>query len=434
MRRITFSLVLFFLIIAFPISADTDWESYTNLYMYTIPGPSFYVDLSNGVHIYDGAHGGNWSEAESDSTYGDIDIVGILGVADIDKSDNKTVFTEGNKFSITCDRIGVSANDETWVYASQSNPNIQFPFGLDFVLRANTWGKTDGSTVNKFGNNGVVHLGYGSDGNNIFPDITVDPEWAAFWLDIVLVIPSEEEVKASGINYGAASDFQVELQLTLTDDQFGICKTFSLLLRGYYDTAVTDSSNSYIIFSVNPTNANIIPLSSLNGADYSIGTYFYETTPIQSSSNETSFANSNNIKSPIHMFVSASNSLSSKGVKFNLKHEKASISNNALAVNIPFSIGLQSHSGGNIEWYDGDEYIQEGELKNFDNHNNPILGQYEYSSTRLGLQDIVILHDDGEILFKLGHYGENFDSEYVKNTFVSGKYNSNIYIHLYSAL
>lgn len=434
MRRITFVLVLFFLIVVFPISASTDWESYTNLYMYTIPGPSFYADLSNSAHVFDGSHGGNYSDNPSNNAYSGIDIVGIIGVADVSESDKKSVFTQSNEFTITCERIGVSADGNTWVYTSQSNPNIQFPFGLEFVLRANKWdGKGLGSTVTDFGTNGVVHLGYGSGGNESFTPIKTNPDWAAFWFDLVLVIPSEDELKASGIKYGAASDFQVELKLRLTDKEFGIDKTFNLLLRGYYDTAVTDSSNGYIIFSVNPTNANIIPLSSLNGADYSIGTYFYETAPIQSSSNETSFANSNNIKSPIHMFVSASNSLSSKGVKFNLKHEKASISNGALAVNIPFSIGLQSHSGGNIEWYDGDEYIEEGELKNFDNH-NPILGQYEYSSTRLGLQDIVILHDDGEILFKLGHYGENFDSEYVKNTFVSGKYNSNIYIHLYSAL
>ena len=441
MRRITFVLVLFFLIVVFPISASTDWESYTNLYMYTIPGPSFYADLSNSAHVFDGSHGGNYSDNPSNNAYSGIDIVGIIGVADVSESDKKSVFTQSNEFTITCERIGVSADGNTWVYTSQSNPNIQFPFGLEFVLRANKWdGKGTGSTVTDFGTNGVVHLGYGSGGNESFTPIKTNPDWAAFWFDLVLVIPSEDELKASGIKYGAASDFQVELKLTLKDKEFGINKTFNLLLRGYYDTAVTDSSNGYIIFSVNPTNANIIPLSSLNEAEYSIGTYSYETTPIKSKDSDHYFELSEEFTSPIYMFVSANSDLYSQNNltaehKFYLKHEKASASNNATAVNIPFSIGLQSKNGGEKIWFDGDDCI----TRTVDSEGNSIVsnpiglsGRYEYSSTRFGMEDIVILHDDGEILFKLGHEGESISNEEVRNNFVSGRYNSKIYIHIYS--
>ena len=75
MRRFTFVLVLFFVIVVFPISANTGWESYTNLYMYTIPGPSFYADLSNSAHVFDGSHGGNYSENPSNNAYSNIDNV-----------------------------------------------------------------------------------------------------------------------------------------------------------------------------------------------------------------------------------------------------------------------------------------------------------------------------------------------------------------------
>lgn len=417
MRKVLSALCIIMLI-AISLSAAT--PEY-NAYLYTIAGNSFYSDLSGATHEFDGAGSGNYNSGD----YNDADIAGILGVAAMDQ--NNSVFTN-NKFTITYQLTSVVVGDDEWVYSSQISPAMQIPFGLDFVLRYNTWTNETGIT------SGVSHLGYGyngetrieADGLGTSFDVQTNSNWASFWFDIVLVVPSPDTWKT---NFGNATDYQVDLTLTVTDVKGYLGKEgreFPLTLRGYYGNKSDDNSSGYVSFTVNSSliAGSSIPLSSLNGGYFYIGKYSYDTSPIKSSSKDSGFKDVKDISSPLYMFVSSSPEITSNSNgKFYLKHEKASPNNNASPVNIPFSVGLQRSNGGQILWFDGDETSANAE---------GLQGQANYSSTRYGMEDIVILHDDGEILFKLGHDRETISNEDVLNDYVSGRYNSKIYIHLYS--
>lgn len=408
------SALFFIMLLALSLPAAT--PEY-NAYLYTIAGNSFYSDLSGDTHKFDGAGSGNYQGGD----YGDSDIVGILGVATTDA--NNSIFTD-NEFTITYQLTSVVVGDDEWVYSSQISSSTQIPFGLDFVLRNNTWSSEEGHTGE------VYNLGYGYNGikRQEEPSFKVYPDsaWAAFWFDIVLVVPPESAWKTE---YGVATDYQVDLTLTVTDKK-GYLGTdgreFPLTLRGYFGSKSDDTSSGYVNFTVTPSliAGSSIPLSTLNGGYFYIGNYSYDTSPIKSSSKDSSFKDVENISSPLHMFVSSSSNITDNtNGKFYLKHEKASPDNNESPVNIPFSIGLQRRNERQIIWFDGDETSENA---------TGLRGQFNYSSTRYGMEDIVILHDDGEILFKLGHDNQTITDEEVRSNYVSGGYNSKIYIHLYS--
>ena len=409
-----FSFLMFFLVIfAFYLFG----EEY-NFYSLQMGGLPFYADLSGSSHPFDGTlHGSVW-----DNHYYDEDIVGILGVAR--NSENGTNIFEDNTFTITYSLDSVTLGNDKWVYTSQSDVSNQIPFGLDFVVRYNTFGDTDGKTHKTY------NLGYGyygasrGDGDDF--DIQTGKEWAAFWFDIILVVPNKEYWET---NFGPASDFQVDLKLKVTDTKGFIKKegeTFSLTLRGYYEHESDDQSNSYVVFTVTPNAiAMSIPLSTLSGGEIQIGNFAYETSPILSATGDSSFKYPEKITSPLYMYVSSSDVISDNpGALFYLKHEKADANNNEDAIRIPFQIGLRDSKGE--KWFDGT-----ADSSSADN----LQGQFTYSATREGYYDIVNLHDEGEILFKLGHDDNKpITNEMVLTNYVSGRYQATIYIHLYSAL
>lgn len=415
-----FSFLMFFLVIfAFYLFG----EEY-NFYSLQMGGLPFYADLSGSSRPFDGTlQGSEW-----DKHYYDEDIVGILGVAR--KSENGTNIFEDNTFTITYTLDSVTVGKDKWVYTSQSDVSNQIPFGLDFVVRYNTWENTQGVTYETY------HLGYGYDGRSRGDgddfEIKTSSDWAAFWFDIILVVPNKEYWKT---NFGPASDFQVDLRLTVTDTK-GFIKEggepFSLTLRGYYEHKSDDQSNSYVVFTVTPNAiAMSIPLSTLSGDEIQIGNFAYETSPILSAADDSSFKDPEKITSPLYMYVSSSDKINSSSDKINssedyfyLKHEKASANNNEDAIRIPFQIGLRDSKGE--KWFDGT-----ADSSSADN----LQGQFTYSATRKGYYDIVNLHDEGEILFKLGHDDSKpITNEMVLTNYVSGRYQSTIYIHLYSAL
>lgn len=412
-----FSLLMFFLVIfAFYLFG----EEY-NFYSLQMGGLPFYADLSGSSHTFDGTlQGSDW-----DKHYYDEDIVGILGVAR--NSENGTNIFEDNTFTITYSLDSVTLGKDKWVYTSQSDVSNQIPFGLDFVVRYNTWENTQGVTHKTY------HLGYGYDGQSRGDGddfkIETSSDWAAFWFDIILVVPDKKYWKT---NFGPASDFQVDLRLTVTDTKGFIIKeeggeSFPLTLRGYYEHKSDDQSNSYVVFTVTPNAiAMSIPLSTLSGGEIQIGNFAYKTSPIMSAEDTESFKDPDEIESPLYMFVSSSDKINSPspGDYFYLKHEKADANNNEDAIRIPFQIGLRDSKGE--KWFDGTADSSSAES---------LQGQFTYSATRKGYYDIVNLHDEGAILFKLGHDDSKpITNEMVLTNYVSGRYQATIYIHLYSAL
>ena len=426
MKKILF-IILLLLMIFSAYSADA---SGANTYLYTISGEPFYANFQS---LFDGIPNGNTSHNGGDiwgHEYTDNDIVGILGVAPLEKENN--IFTGKNKFTISCNITSLSASGKKWVYTTLSDSGIEIPLGLDFVLRYNTWDDDQGKTEK------IEHLGYKyKDGmlpvrDNSF-DVTPSSDWASFWFDIVLVIPPEPLWEQMGIKYGAASDYQAELELNITDASGNIDKSFTLILRGYYEVKDQDESGGYINFTVSPEGAKAIPISMLGGSSRIIGTYYYESTPIKSSfsPNPDVGFKTDTIVSPIYLFVSSSPNFDKGGGYFYLWHEKADKENNSSsAVKIPFRIGLIRSNNNDVDeilWFNGNDLYS---------NSTPVGLQatVDYSSTRYGMEDIVILRDEGDILFQLGHYPDVISDDYVRQNFISGNYSARIYIHLYTTL
>lgn len=430
MRRFVSFLIVLSLLPMMLLASDV------STYMYTIGSNTFYAEFKQGnENKYTGIDI-NKTAPQHGSDYNDDDILGIVGVAAFDQAAKEKYIT-GKTFTVRfelLDLLGNASSDAKWVALSQSNTTLEIPFGLQFVLRYNTFDSTDGKT-GQFANtqSGLYSLGYARNGglnNDGEMEFTIKPgtDWSAFWIDIILVVPDSW----AGMNYGDASDYHADMKLTVESDGIGDAKVsdnFSMALNGYYNLKDSEGMNQYVAFSVIPYGeATNIHLSSLSGGDVVIGSFSYETSSIRTSSADKGY-NQDTISCPLYMYVSSSDIISNEStgqLQFYLHHEKASENNDAEAVNIPFSIGLRSKLTGTTVWYDGDE--------NTSIENKRLKGKFEYSPTRLGLEDVVILRDDGDILFKLGHVDSNgsiSDDEVMAN-YVSGNYSSPVYIHLYT--
>ena len=437
MRRFLslFTIILF--IVALPVSAALN--SY-----FTAMDSCFNVNLGSGE--FDGATQGDWTKGH----YGDSDIVGIIGVS-TETKDEATEYMRNSTYSISFELVSGTGTADNWTYSSMSDPTLMIPFGLDFVLRYNTayideygnqQGKQDGLTDTNFGDSGYGYqrLGYNFDGTKqqqIEDIFSVDPgdDWTAFWFDVVLKVPSQDKWESS---YSNADDYQAIFRILInrTDNTNLTTKVneFTIHLNGYYGQSSSSESGGFVIFSVTPSPlATGINLSDIGSSSVSIGSYFYSTSAIKTKSNTDSFSDGDSVISPLKVFVSSSSSITEKGNQFTLRLVDTPF-NPAIAVNIPFEIGLKSKysSESDIKWFTGEDN-KETAGSGRGSNGNSIRGYADYNPTRIGYEETVTLSDDGEIFFRLGKLNGQPITD-VNDTFVAGTYSANIYIHLFSEL
>lgn len=423
----TFSILVFIVFTAF--CADVYFTPFDK---------SFNVDLETS---YDGAgEKGDYTGGE----YGDADMVGILGVT------SRNGGSIGNKeYTLTFtlldyDGLPLSSDDtKTWMYKSKSDPSITIPFGLDLVVRYTQTGDATNRT------SGVIRLGPYRDDNrasittidysdgetklsgdlDVLPLqkrnttrvlIKTGPNWNAFWIDVVLVVPTgqRESLADSGkINVGYANDYQAAFQLNVSGGGSGEASAvgdYTVYMTGYYGSE--PSGEGAVLFTVNPNvNATNIPLDALPlGGEVEIGRYYYSTVGLRNADYDE--PNYDKAKSPFRIFVSSSdNPLTSNG-RFYLRHVNAMKGNESDALRIPFSIRMTSDDQNEKTYY-GDNTIDNADF---------LKCSYIFETTREGENlKSISWGDEGTIFFVLS-------PDVVKENLVSGYYQADVYIHLSS--
>lgn len=424
MKRVLFSFILILLVI--PLFAE---------YTYYQPFPNcFSVDLDG---TYDGAGEGSWNKGD----YNQNDMVGLMGMTWAEGSN--AILPKNTTYLIEFQFIDLSgtANTEPWMFSSASDPSLQIPFGLDFVVK-----HVDTEQH-------VYPVGY-RNAEDTEPDALEDPisittsgteDWSAIWMDIVLVLPDglkENMAKKGMIRYAAADDyraaFQVSFKKIVNDVAIDIGSVFHVYITGYYGD-LYDSSTMSLVFSVNPLpSSRTLNLTDMDGSSQAveIGSYFYTTSALRSAAytDGTGDGEGWTYSSPFELFVSSSSDPTNPGEEFCLTHI------NDPTMTIPFEIGLDSdYSAQDVtNWYDGTGYMgpYTGSSSGHDYPYSYVEGTGDASTTgravfetsRPGDMASLTFDDEGSILFRLT---EKVTEEY-KSNLVGGYYSADIYFHLVS--
>lgn len=420
----------------------------------------FSVDLSGNTYTYDGAGGGDYQGGD----YGEDDMVGIMGVNATNDSDLTYFYIPENHYGLFGGwlsteyfgrdfKVTVSfpdSPDDPWKYRSVSNPELEIPFGLEFVVRYNTDYKTSG-----FYGTGQTYKtfsqGYYSDNitNPITKSFDITPDygletpglderietvrrWRAFWMDIVLVIPTRvrEQLAQSGeIQYGNADDYSVTIKITIEGEDGSASsgsfkKDYIFTLSGYYGD-YTEAKSENVVFSVSPSaNATSLDLSSMDMSSVvDIGTYYYSTEAYKSHDfSENDFTGYEN---PFKLFVSSSSDPNYKGEPFRLHLISVPETNTSAAANIPFKIILDSkRSSYEPVEFDGSDYYNV-DSKSIGKY---LTGFFIAEDSREGDTNSLTFLDEGNIQIQFtGDVTEDY-----KRNLIEGYYSANIYFHLSS--
>ena len=407
-------------------------------------GAAYNVDLAASSQ-FPGA--GNSSDADYEVTegYNSTTLIAFLGV------------------SGTTGPVSVTISNwytEPWMYQSASQPNLQRPFGVDFVLRnrwhwedRNIWGditdegnndltgqapshygkqdtsssqninftfsdRTDGS-VEKSGQ----ELGYSIwDITNYYRDYTL----VSSWIDIVLVLPPVNENDTS-YHAGSADDYYASFDILISGG--GVNMTYHCELTGYYETDKPE--NMDITLSVIPNaNASSINLDDTTGAiapgagsGLHIGDYSYTTTK-ESSDNSVRY----------YAFVSSEELPTRKGDRFLLKRRGVTDGVYDETNSIGYEIQLESKQvsgrpGSSFSgWFDGTASlvgIEEGDMSGvfFDSVFMEMYREGDVVEGTSAPQYTYLHYDNGQILFRLA---PGADPDVLE----AGVYESYIYFHV----
>lgn len=403
----------------------------------------FSVDLAAA---YDGA-GSGWVDGDglSSSGYTDAEMVGLVGLT----TGSSTTFLDAGVYTIKFSFVPLFGSEEanSWVYTSASDPTLQIPFGLDFIIKVGTWVYSWDDNSGWVGRNGELELDKKSLGylNNKdteptdFSSIEVtvpqgNESWNSIWMDIVLRIPTglKEYLASEGkISYAEADDYVAAFKVDFLKGE-SIVGSYTTYITGYYGS-LYDSSSASVVFSINPLpsarSLNLtehVNAAGTNRIKEEIGSYFYTTNSFR----ESWAGNwSKNPTSPFSLFASSSNDPTDSDVDtFNL------VNVDNPSYEIPFEIGLKSDHDVNetINWYDGSGYAVSGYPGNSNNYvlapgtnQDPTKGRvvYENLHPSYGAHSVTF-DDEGTIYFRLG--------ENVPDNLRAGYYSANVYFHLIS--
>ena len=433
-------IILLFVFICLGVYADKAVDTY-----FTPFESNFSVDLAS--EEYDGAKNGNYYDPGGTGDYTDKHLIGVLGVTGRDGT------SIAGTYQLTFDLLDYNGNilsdsKYNWMYRSLKDPTKSIPFGIDLVVRYSKAGEEQktGKT------SGIVSVGSYRDsdqrignvsntdndkgkitsyirGTSTIIEIETGEKWNAFWIDVVLVLPTETrkdladkgDIQVFGANdYQAAFRIQVNGQIDEDGNQIP-GGAYTVYMNGYYGTEEPDSSGS-VIFTVNPNAAATnINLSSMNPGDsISIGSYYYSTKGFRNKDFYSPNAEGDLNYRPFKMFVSSSDDPNTGGDMFYLKHVYASAENTSAALNIPFKIMLASD-----DYLVGNKtFSGNGSYSGSNGNDNLLVGNYEFEISRQG-EDFKVYTwaDQGDIYFIL-------DESVQMDELVSGYYTSNIYIHL----
>ena len=400
----------------------------------------FSVDLSGNTYTYDGAGGGNFQGGD----YGEADMVSIMGV-NVTNDDELVYFYkpsrrgqamgDGRTFSVTVSFPYDST--DPWKYRSVSNPELEIPFGLEFVVRYNTdysvsWPFGTGQTYNTFSLGYIDDTTVDSDPIVITPDRYYTRRWKAFWMDIVLVIPTSvrEQLAQDGkIQYGNADDYSVTIKITIegeggSSSNGSFKKDYIFTLSGYYGD-YTEAKSENVVFSISPSaNATSLDLSSMDSSSVvDIGTYYYSTEAYKSHDfSENDFTGYEN---PFKLFVSSSSDPNYKGEPFRLHLISVPETNTSAAANIPFKIILDSkRSSYEPVEFDGSDYYNV-DSKSIGKY---LTGFFIAEDSREGDTNSLTFLDEGNIQIQ---FTGDVTDDYKRNL-IEGYYSANIYFHLSS--
>lgn len=401
-------------------------------------GAAYNVDLAASSQ-FPGA--GNSSDADYEVTegYNSTTLIAFLGV------------------SGTTGPVSVTISNwytEPWMYQSASQPNLQRPFGVDFVLR-NRWYyggllteeqfDRTGATPSHYGlqNNGSTNLefsfsqatdgSYERQGSELGFDIVDeafqywrDYQLISSWVDIVLVLPEMDPYDTS-YQIGSANDYYASFDILISGG--GVNMTYHCELTGYYETDKPE--NMDITLSVIPNaNASSINLDDTTGAiapgagsGLHIGDYSYTTTK-ESSDNSVRY----------YAFVSSEELPTRKGDRFLLKRRGVTDGVYDETNSIGYEIQLESKQvsgrpGSSFSgWFDGTASlvgIEEGDMSGvfFDSVFMEMYREGDVVEGTSTPQYTYLHYDNGQILFRLA---PGADPDVLE----AGVYESYIYFHV----
>lgn len=439
-KRLVFSLIILFTVMSFVVAEPNSYFS---------PFAScFSVDLAS--KLYNGAGDGNYT-----GDYGDDEMVGYAGVNIFDDSDLDYFYSNayldwkredrkwywagldtGLKYTVS---VTFNGSSHPWMYHSVSNPELEIPFGLAFVVRYNAEYGTNGA----YGGGktySVKTLGYSTgdrslisdnDSNSSFsivpgsyyPDNGDPNPWRAFWMDIVLVIPTDvrESLASNGyIQYGNADDYIAEITISITESTTGFKRDFTFTLSGYYGDYTTGETEK-VIFNVTPnSNASSLNIAEMdNSVAVNVGEYYYSTEAYREHTFEAK--DFEGYQSPFKLVVSSSPDPTEKGETFRLHLTSVPETNTSSATNIPFKIILTSDRSKNYEEFYGSDDVDSGSFKY-------LTGSFVAEDARTGEKNSVTFLDSGTIEIQ---FTDDVTEAYIKNL-DGGYYSANIYFHLSS--
>ena len=408
-------------------------------------GAAYNVDLAASSQ-FPGA--GNSSDADYEVTegYNSTTLIAFLGV------------------SGTTGPVSVTISNwdtEPWMYQSASQPNLQRPFGIDFVQR-NRWyyyedrwlipdiedqfDRTE-SAPSHFGlqNNGTTRLEFtfpqATDGSvtregrdfgfgvgNNWDKRNYDYQLISSWVDIVLVLPEIDPTDTS-YQIGSANDYYASFDILISGG--GVNMTYHCELTGYY--ASDKPENMDITLSVIPNaNASSINLDDTTGAiapgagsGLHIGDYSYTTTK-ESSNNSVRY----------YAFVSSEELPTVPGGPFLLKQKNTTggvyDETNSIQYEIQLASNQVSGRPGSAfsGWFDGTASlvgIEEGNLSGvfFDSVFMEMYREGDVVEGTSTPQYTYLHYDNGQILFRLAPGAD-------PSALNAGVYESYIYFHVVS--
>lgn len=435
MKRLLCLLLAFIAFLSALTAAPSDY--------FSTYGAAYNVDLAASSQ-FPGA--GNSSNADYEVTegYNSTTLIAFLGVSG----------TTG-PVSMTISKWYT----EPWMYQSASQPNLQRPFGIDFVQR-NRWyyfedrlilpdieeqfDRTE-SSPRHYGpkNNGTSEINFsfpqatdgsyerqGSElGFNMWNESSQywrDYQLISSWVDIVLVLPEIDPYDTS-YQIGSANDYYASFDILISGG--GVNMTYHCELTGYYETDKPE--NMEITLSVIPNaNASSINLDDTTGAiapgagsGLHIGDYSYTTTK-ESSDNSVRY----------YAFVSSEELPTVPGNRFLLKRRGVTDGVYDETNSIGYEIQLASkqvsgRSGSSFSgWFDGTASlvgIEEGDMSGvfFDSVFMEMYREGDVVEGTSTPQYTYLHYDNGQILFRLA---PGTDPDVLE----AGVYESYIYFHV----
>lgn len=401
-------------------------------------GAAYNVDLAASSQ-FPGA--GNSSDADYEVTegYNSTTLIAFLGV------------------SGTTGPVSVTISNwytEPWMYQSASQPNLQRPFGIDFVQRnrwyyekKGWWDPFDTAQLDRtaaapshYGfNNGSSEIDFSfqdktdgsvtENGRNLgqgIVEVGKDYQLVSSWVDIVLVLPEIDPYDTS-YQIGSANDYYASFDILISGG--GVSMTYHCELTGYYET--DKPKNMDITLSVIPNaNASAINLDDTTGAiapgagsGLHIGDYSYTTTK-ESSDNSVRY----------YAFVSSEELPTKQGDRFLLKRRGVTDGVYDETNSIGYEIQLASNQvsgrpGSSFSgWFDGTASlvgIEEGDMSGvfFDSVFMEMYREGDVVEGTSTPQYTYLHYDNGQILFRLA---PGADPDVLE----AGVYESYIYFHV----